>query len=313
MMSRVKLSAFAAAATVLVLAAPFAMAAPGGGGGGNMGGSAPAPASRQDPAASYQAGVTAMRAQDYRAAIRHFRAARRALPNDGTINFALGLAYNGAGETDDARQAFEHAARDDNAPPGARLQLGLIHLQQGDREAAVEQQTALAGMVSACDATCGDARRAQLQAAHDQLTQALAAPAAPAAADPATTGWNFPSVEEGRAAYAEAVGLINQERFEEAFAALERSEAAIGPHADVLNYMGFVRRKLGHIDTALAYYNDALTLDPAHLGATEYLGELYIQMGDLSRARTQLARLGDLCAYGCAQREELARWIERAE
>ena len=36
-------------------------------------------------------------------------------------------------------------------------------------------------------------------------------------------------------------------------------------------------------------------------------------MGDLSRARTQLARLDDLCAYGCAQREELARWIERAE
>ena len=47
-------------------------------------------------------------------------------------------------------------------------------------------------------------------------------------------------------------------------------------------------------------------------GATEYLGELYIQMGDLGRARRQLARLDDLCAYGCAQREELARWIETA-
>lgn len=312
MMSRVKLSAFAAAAAALALAAPFAMAAPGGGGGGGMGGGG-APAPREDPAAEYQAGVTAMRAQDYRAAIRHFRAARRALPNDGSINFALGMAYNGAGETDDARQAFERAARDANAPAGTRLQLGLIHIQQGNRDAAVEQQAALAGMVSACDATCGDARRAQLQAAHDQLTQALAAPAAPAAADPATTGWNFPSAEEGRTAYAEAVGLINQERFEEAFAALERTQAAIGPQADVLNYMGFVSRKLGRLDAALAYYNDALTLDPAHLGATEYLGELYIQMGDLSRARSQLARLDDLCAYGCAQREELARWIERAE
>lgn len=310
-MSRIKLSAFAAAASALAVAAPIALAAPGGGGGSNMGGSAPA--AREDPAAEYQAGVTAMRAQEYRQAIRHFRAARRALPNDGTINFALGMAYNGAGEADDARQAFERAARDANAPAGARLQLGLIHIQQGDRDAAVEQQTALAGMVSACDATCGDARRAQLQAAHDQLTQALAAPVAPAAADPATTGWNFPNVEEGRAAYAEAVGLINQERFEEAFAALERTEAAVGPHADVLNYMGFVSRKLGRFDAALAYYSDALTLDPAHLGATEYLGELYIEMGDLSRARSQLARLDDLCAYGCAQREELARWIERAE
>ena len=311
MMSRAKLAAYAAAAAALAVAAPLALAAPSGGGGGNMGGGAP-PASREDPAAEYQAGVTAMRAQDYRQAIRHFRAARRALPNDGAINFALGLAYNGAGETDDARQAFERASRDANAPPGTRLQLGLIYIQQGNRDAAVEQQTALAGMVTACDAACGDARRAQLQAAHDQLTQALAAPAAPAA-DPATTGWNFPSVEEGRAAYAEAVGLINQERFGEAFAALERTQAAVGPHADVLNYMGFVSRKLGRFDAALAYYHEALTLDPGHLGATEYLGELYIQMGDVGRARTQLARLDDLCAYGCAQREELARWIERAE
>ncbi len=120
-------------------------------------------------------------------------------------------------------------------------------------------------------------------------------------------------MEEGRAAYAEAVGLINQNRFPEAFAALERAQDAVGPHADILNYMGFVSRKMGRLDAALAYYDDALQLDPNHLGATEYLGELYIQMGDMNRARSQLARLDDLCAYGCAQREELARWLARAE
>jgi tetratricopeptide (TPR) repeat protein len=113
-------------------------------------------------------------------------------------------------------------------------------------------------------------------------------------------------------AYAEAVGLINQERYVDAFAALERTQAAVGPHADVLNYMGFASRKLGRLDAALGYYREALRLDPNHLGATEYLGELYIQMGELDRARTQLARLDQLCAYGCAQREELARWIESA-
>ena len=76
--------------------------------------------------------------------------------------------------------------------------------------------------------------------------------------------------------------------------------------------MGFASRKLGRFDDALAYYGEALAIDPNHLGATEYLGELYIQMADLGRARRQLARLDDLCAYGCAQREELARWIETA-
>jgi tetratricopeptide (TPR) repeat protein len=275
-----------------------------------MGGGAPS-SSREDPQAAYQAGVAALDAQNYREAIRQFRAARRSLPNNGVINYALGRAYQGNNEADEAQRAYERAIEADDAPAGAWLQLGLIHLQGGHRDEAVAQQTALAARIAACDAACGDARRAQLTAAHTQLTSALDAPAAPAA-DPATTGWNFPSVEEGRAAYAEAVGLINQERYVEAFAALERTQAAVGPHADVLNYMGFTSRRLGRLDAALGYYREALRLDPYHLGATEYLGELYIQMGELDRARTQLARLDQLCAYGCAQREELARWIESA-
>jgi tetratricopeptide (TPR) repeat protein len=299
----------AIASAALALAAPFALAAPSGGGGGNMGGGAPAP--REDPQAAYQAGVAALQAQNYREAIRQFRTARRAMPDNGAINFALGRAYEGNNNPDDAQQAYERAVAADDAPAGAWLQLGLIHLQAGRRDAAVAQQTALTAKIAACDATCDDARRGQLNAALTQLTQALDAPAAPAA-DPATTGWNFPSVEEGRLAYAEAVGLINQERYVDAFAALERAQAAVGPHADVLNYMGFASRKLGRLDAALGYYREALRLDPNHLGATEYLGELYIQMGELDRARTQLARLDQLCAYGCAQREELARWIESA-
>ena len=312
MISPTRLAVFAAAAATFAFAAPMALAS-GGGGGSSMGGSMPQSSPREDPQAAYQAGVTALRAQNYREAIRNFRTARRALPNDSQINFALGLAYNGDGQTNDAREAFERATHDvQRGPVGAWLQLGLIYIHQGNHDAAVAQQTALEGMITACDATCGDARRAQLQAAHDQLGQALAAPPAQPA-DPATTGWNFPSVEEGRAAYAEAVGMINQERYVDAFAALERAQAAVGPNADVLNYMGFVSRKLGRLDQALAYYHDALTINPTHLGATEYLGELYIQMGDMGHARTQLARLDDLCAYGCAQREELARWIDRAQ
>jgi tetratricopeptide (TPR) repeat protein len=295
---------------VALLAAGPALAAGGGGGGG--GGASPSPSSREDPAAAYQAGAAAFNAQNYREAIRQFRIAQRAARGNGLINYALGLAYAGNGDKDEAREAFARAVRDETAPPAARLQLGLAELERGEREAAVAQQAALAAALAACDAACGDQRRAQIQAAHDLLTRALDAPATPAA-DPATTGWNFPSVEQGRVAYAEAVGLINQERFAEAFAALERAQSAVGPHPDVLNYLGFVSRKLGHLDTALAYYDRALALDPNHLGATEYLGELYIQMGDLSRARAQLAQLDALCAYGCPQREELARWIARSE
>jgi tetratricopeptide (TPR) repeat protein len=248
--------ALSAAVVFAAIAAPLAFAAPGGGGmGGGGGGSSSMSTPRSgNPQADYQAGVEALQAQNYREAIRHFRSARRALPSDGVINYALGLAYVGNNDTDDARSSFERAVRADNAPPAARLQLGLVYLQLDRRDDAVAQQAALAEAISACDAECGDARRAQLQAAHDQLTQALQAPAeTPAAADPATTGWNFPSAEEGRAAYAEAVGLINQERFADALDALERTRAAIGPNADVLNYMGFASRKLGRFEDALCF------------------------------------------------------------
>ncbi len=310
-MKKVHKLALAGLAAACAFAAPFALAAPGGGG-GSMGGGG-TPSANEDPQVAYQAGVAALNAQNYREAIRQFRTARRAAPNNSTINFALGRAYVGNNEDGEAQEAFERSVGDEAAPAGAWLELGRLHLRAGRRDQAASIQSTLARKVAACDAACGDARRAQLTAAHTQLTQAIDAPAAPAAADPATTGWNFPSVEEGRASYAEAVGLINQERFVEAFAALERTQEAVGPHADILNYMGFTSRKLGRFDAALGYYREALRLDPNHLGATEYLGELYIQMGQLDRARTQLARLDELCAYGCTQREELARWIERAE
>jgi tetratricopeptide (TPR) repeat protein len=305
-----KLKLTLVALALACVAAPAALADGGGGGGGMSTG--PSASTREDPTAAYQAGVAALNARDYAEAVRQLRNARRAAPSDGIINFALGLAYVGAGETDDARGAFERSVRASNAPAGARLQLGLLYLQAGDRDRAVEQQGALQEAINDCDARCGDQRRTQLQSAYDQLTAALNAPAEAPAADPATTGWNFPSVEEGRVAYAEAVGLINQERFAEGLDVLARAHAAVGPHPDVLNYMGFASRKLGRFDDALAYYGQAIAIDPNHLGANEYLGELYIQMGDLGRARRQLARLDSLCAYGCAQREELARWIETA-
>ncbi|GAN00365.1 Mll1962 protein [alpha proteobacterium U9-1i] len=303
---------FAAGALLLCLvAAPGALAD---GGGGTM--STPrtenpsAAGGRADPAEAYRLGVAAMEARNFGEAVRQFRVVQRAAPNDANVNFALGLAYMSNGDHDDARRPLERAANAENGPVGAHLQLGLVYLELNDREKALEQQGELQTMLNGCTSNCTDSRRAQIQAAYDALTRALN-PETPAA-DPATTGWNFPSEHEGRLAYAAAVGLINTERYAEALDVLARSAAAVGPHADVLNYMGFASRKLGRTDAALGYYREALALDPDHLGANEYLGELYIQMGRMDDARRQLARLDSLCAYGCAQREELARWIELA-
>ncbi len=298
------------AISLTAFAAPFALADGGGSSMSTPRQENPSASTRADPNEAYRLGVAAMEARNYSEAIRQFRITQRAAPDDANVNFALGLAYMSNGDHSDARRPLERAASAANGPVGAHLQLGLVYLELNDREKAVEQQAELQNMLNACTTNCTESRRAQIQTAYDALTRALN-PETPAA-DPATTGWNFPSEHEGRLAYAVAVGLINSERYAEALDVLARAEAAVGPHADVLNYMGFASRKLGRTDAALAYYSEALRLDPNHLGATEYLGELYIQLGRMDDARRQLARLDDLCAYGCEQREELARWIALA-
>ncbi len=138
-----------------------------------MGGGMQSTPQREDPAVPYQAGVAAFNAHNYPEAIRQLRAARRAAPSDGAINYALGLAYAANGDKSEAKSSFERAVSARNAPIPARLQLGLVALELGDRDTATEQQTALQRMITACDAQCGDARRGQMQSALDQLTRAL--------------------------------------------------------------------------------------------------------------------------------------------
>ena len=78
-------------------------------------------------------------------------------------------------------------------------------------------------------------------------------------------------------------------------------------HADVYSLMGFSLRKMGDYQTALTFYKKALDFNADHKGAREYLGELYVDMGDLPKAREQLAVLTKLCPQGCEEREDLER------
>lgn len=81
----------------------------------------------------------------------------------------------------------------------------------------------------------------------------------------------------------------------------------------MLTYIGFANRKSGNYDQAILYYTAALTVAPNHLGANEYLGEYFVELGDLDAANRQLVKLDNLCAFGCAEAEELRSWVKRAE
>ena len=57
------------------------------------------------------------------------------------------------------------------------------------------------------------------------------------------------------------------------------------------------------------HYNEALRLDPKHLGAHEYIGEAYLMSGNLDKAREHLAQLDKLCRFGCKEYSELKKEV----
>ena len=83
-------------------------------------------------------------------------------------------------------------------------------------------------------------------------------------------------------------------------------------HADVYNYYAFSLRKTGDLSNAATYYRKALDFDPNHLGALEYQGELFVQLGDIGKAKANLAKLVLLCPNGCEEREDLEKAIKIA-
>jgi len=80
-------------------------------------------------------------------------------------------------------------------------------------------------------------------------------------------------------------------------------------HADVYNLLGFTLRKTGDFKTSLTYYTKALEMAPDHKAAREYLGELYVETGNMEKAKEQLAALVKLCPGGCEEREDLQKAI----
>ena len=83
-------------------------------------------------------------------------------------------------------------------------------------------------------------------------------------------------------------------------------------HADVYNLMGFSLRKTGDYKQAYTFYRKALDFNPEHKGALEYLGELYVETGQVEKARENVVLLKKLCPGGCEELEDLEQAIAAA-
>jgi tetratricopeptide (TPR) repeat protein len=81
---------------------------------------------------------------------------------------------------------------------------------------------------------------------------------------------------------------------------------------EVLNGLGYTNRKLGYFDDAIAYYRQALGVDPDYVEAREYLGEGYATLGKLDLAREQLAEIEKRCGTTCEEYVELKDAIDTA-
>ena len=285
--------------------AGLALAAGGGGGGGGGGDLPSASAPQYDAAQEYAKAIASLQAKDYKSAARAAEHVTQVAPKNPDGWRVLGVAQSGASNWKGAKRAYERVVKlqPDDLAAHAGLGLALANLKDAKAQAELDWLKAKA---AACSADCATAKALTTQV-ENALTGAAAAGQPTAALE---RGALIFASAQGDQAYVQAVSLINEKRYEEALTSLDAARLAFGPHPDVLTYQGYTHRKLGQFDVAERYYKDALALAPNHVGATEYYGELKVERGDMPGARAMLARLDRICTYGCAEAEELRRWID---
>jgi tetratricopeptide (TPR) repeat protein len=109
--------------------------------------------------------------------------------------------------------------------------------------------------------------------------------------------------------YVKAKAMIEAKDYKGSLPLLQQVVAKDSKNADAYNLMGFATRKSGDANGALQFYNQALGIDPKHLGAHEYIGEAYLQLGKVTEAEQELAKLDALCVFGCVEQRTLKQAV----
>ena len=259
-----------------------------------------------DAAEEYRKGIDALKSQQFADAKKCFAKVLGVAPDDANTQLLAGMADAGLNDLKGAAKHYQKAVSADSKLIPAQQELAITYVKLGDTAKAQATLAKLQKLNDSCQGTCKEA---------DQIKQAIGAvqaaigqpPHAQLQTDPP---FLFASAKAGDTAYLQAVSLINEKRYADAIDELQHAKATFGAHPDVLTYLGFANRKLGRYDTAVSYYRQALAAAPNHKGATEYYGELMIERGDIAGGKRMLAKLDSLCTFGCAEADELRRWVE---
>ena len=115
------------------------------------------------------------------------------------------------------------------------------------------------------------------------------------------------------AEYTAGVQAIEAKDFARAITLLEAAVQRTPDDADAWNWLAYATRRSGEPAKSVPLYQKALALDARHLGAHEYIGEAYLALDNLPKAKEHLARLNRLCLFSCEQYRDLKKAVESYE
>jgi len=141
---------------------------------------------------------------------------------------------------------------------------------------------------------------------------AAGAPVPAEAADTGSSSSSAPSRPEDPG-YTGGAKAIKAGNYAEAIPLLEGAVERDKQNADALNLLAYATRKNGDPAKSVPIYERALAIDPKHKDAHEYIGEAYLALGNLAKAKEHLARLDSLCFITCSQYRDLKKAVQAYE
>lgn len=137
---------------------------------------------------------------------------------------------------------------------------------------------------------------------------ATSAPAATATSAPAAAQSTAPTKPNAVTVQSELTrvnALLAAEDYKAARSELRKIDRIFRNNADVNNLLGYSSRKLKMYGSSATYYTRALKINPSHLGALEYQGELFVTMRKIAAAKKNLRKLEALCGVDCVEYKDL--------
>jgi tetratricopeptide (TPR) repeat protein len=113
--------------------------------------------------------------------------------------------------------------------------------------------------------------------------------------------------------YTAAVKAIKAKEYAKAIPLLEGVTQREPQNADAYNWLAYATRKNGDPAASIPIYEKALAIDPKHRGAHEYIGEAYLMLGDVAKAKRHLAALDSLCWLPCEEYRDLKKAVQGYE